>query len=162
MHLYQNEISIIKYFNYDDTSKTKDVRKYQNINAILESLRFKNYLELRMRECAPAYKTFRSHIPRKENYTLLKIWIKTTASQPVQISVWTPFSFSIVPKKHKFKKKTSTNFALLINAHYSATDFIPKYLYRSYETIQVTIRKTNFRKHFPILKFGEQKVTSID
>jgi len=54
MHLYQNEISIIKYFNYDDTSKTKDVRKYQNINAILESLRFKNYLESQMRERASA------------------------------------------------------------------------------------------------------------
>ena len=149
MHLYQNEISIIKYFNYDDTSKTKDVRKYQNINAILESLRFKNYLELRMRECAPAYKTFRSHIPRKENYTLLKIWIKTTASQPVQISVWTPFSFSIVPKKHKFKKKTSTNFALLTDIHCVANNFMTRNFIKT-------------RKHFPILKFSEQKVTSID
>lgn len=101
------------------------------------------------------------YTPKGELYSYINM-IKTTASQPVQISVWTPFSFSIVPKKHKFKKKTSTNFALLINAHYSATDFIPKYLYRSYETIQVTIRKTNSRKHFPILKFGEQKVTSID
>ena len=54
MQLYQNEFSIIKYFNYDDTSKTKDVRKYQNINAILESLRFKNYLESQMRERASA------------------------------------------------------------------------------------------------------------
>ena len=75
--------------------------------------------------------------------------IKTTASQPVQISVWTPFSFSIVPKKHKFKKKTSTNFALSTNAHDSADIFMTKNFIK-------------IRKHFPILKFSEQKVTSID
>ena len=56
MHLYQNEISIIKYFNYDDTSKTKDVRKYQIC------FQFLNYYALKIKwnyRCANAHQLIR-------------------------------------------------------------------------------------------------------
>lgn len=148
MHLYQNEISIIKYFNYDDTSKTKDVRKYQIC------FQFLNYYALKIKwnyGCANAHQLIRHSgvIYPERRIILLYKYDKTTASQPVQISVWTPFSFSIVPKKHKFKKKTSTNFALLTDIHCVANNFMTRNFIK-------------IRKHFPILKFSEQKVTSID
>lgn len=56
MHLYQNEISIIKYFNYDDTSKTKDARKYQIC------FQFLNYYALKIKwnyGCANAHQLIR-------------------------------------------------------------------------------------------------------
>ncbi len=55
MYLYQNEISIIKYLNYDDTSKTKDAREVPNFTIqMFELLCFENYLESQMCERTPA------------------------------------------------------------------------------------------------------------
>ena len=82
MYLYQNEISIIKYLNYDDTTKTKDASGVpkNTIQSILELLCFENYLESQACERTPAYKTFRSETLRKEIYIRNLNWNKTTAS----------------------------------------------------------------------------------
>ena len=58
MYLYQNEIFIIKYLNYDDTTKMKAAGKYLNF---LQS-QFLNYYALKIiwnYKCASAHQLIR-------------------------------------------------------------------------------------------------------